>query len=240
VNKKVVLILTLLSFVTSVRACDKNSVMCEKASTTSTQSSVLKTTDQYLFDEAKKAINTNYPEGLDVITRLNHKGFEPAQLFYWQIRLFEENKTKFNQHSDMRNAFEVIKNLSQDGLVPATSFLEKIKRYESAMLVPDREYKKKVKILEDLSKEGFAAAQCAVGRACVTGDQFMDIAKDEKKGVELLQGAASQQEPLACLWLGNMYWDGLRGLQKDKREAVKLWKSSKIQGLRVLEEHNIH
>jgi hypothetical protein len=230
VNKKLVLILTLLALTTIIKACDDNKA-CEKTNTSCTQS-----TDQYLFDEAQKTINTNYPEGLEVITRLKHKGFEPAQALYWQIRLFEEKKTQYNRRTQPRGLIEVMMNLKEEGFIPAQSFLEKIERCDMCRTMPDSEDNAKLKIYESLSNEGFALAQWWMGTAFLHG--LSGIQQDVNKGVELLSKAAEQQEPSSSFDIGKMYWDGTHGKPKDKREAMKMMRNAGRAWL-FLKNHNI-
>jgi TPR repeat protein len=223
VNKKLVLISTLLSITTALKACEQDFATFGITSTTCTQS-----TDQYQFEEAKKEFGINYPNGVDVIASLSHKGFEPAKVLYGQIRLFEEKKMQYYRGLDRTNAVEDMTRLSQDGFVLAKLFLEKINRYEGASLLKKSESKAKVKMLHDLSTEGFAYAQSDMGDSYLYGNSFWGVEKDEKKGIKLLTEAASQQEYLACWVVGCCYRDG-RGVKKDQREAMRFWKIGCIE-----------
>lgn len=225
-NKKLVLILTLLSLTTIIKACDDDKA-CETTSTSSTKS-----TDQYLFDEAKEKINTDYPNGVDVITTLNHKGFAPAQKLYSQIRLFEEIKENYNQFFSESRIHPIITKLCQDGFIPAQLLLEKIERYEDSRS-GRHSISKQVQILQSLSKEGFARAQTKLAIS------LMGLAQDKEQGLELLQEAALQQDSVACYHVGTRYWDGSDKMPKDKKEALKYIRMARIFGNHFFKTHHM-
>jgi TPR repeat protein len=130
-------------------------------------------------------------------------------------------------------------NLSLEGFIPVRSFLEKIDRLQSIQLIPnDGERKIKVtKILQALSNEGFACAQVRVAFALMHESDSLCIAKDEKKGLALLQESALQQQYFACFMLGKRYWDGLSGNPKDKNEAVRFMRMATNLGRDFLEAY---
>ena len=88
--------------------------------------------------------------------------------------------------------------------------------------------------LEQKAKQGDAGAQFELARDYLKGD---GVAKDEKRGFELMSAAAKQGHAEAEAGLGYLYAKGL-GVAADEKEAAKWMRKAADQGL-AKAQHNL-
>lgn len=81
--------------------------------------------------------------------------------------------------------------------------------------------------LRKSAEQGYAPAQYALAGCYLNGTGFE---RDAAKGVEWLRKAAAQDEIHALYALANRYLDGRDGVEKDREEAVKLYRKAAEKG----------
>ena len=81
--------------------------------------------------------------------------------------------------------------------------------------------------LRKSAEQGYAPAQYSLAGCYLNGT---GIERDAAKGVEWLRKAAAQDEMHALYELANRYLDGRDGVEKDRDEAVNLYRKAAEQG----------
>lgn len=85
---------------------------------------------------------------------------------------------------------------------------------------PKMNVKKGVKILESMAKKGDARAATILGQLYLAGT---GVKKDDARGLELLQQGAAAFDPQALCAAGDIYYEGLYGVERNLDKAVECY-----------------